>query len=537
MAPPHWTEYEKKYFLEQVVPYSDCASGICIKGNGQPWADLANKMAKHMDTNNQRPKKRAYNGDALYQYWRRVYRANVQKGLIDTSRKKSLSGTPTSNSLPQENNKLQGRASPESANSSLFVPLASPHPTSIQQSPGSHQSTLRWRRQDRNMNTDGSTDQDVDDDDDMQDDSPRLPLARRLFQNSSIEPTGVDCVEHRHNLAPPGLENASTFSYLNEVDNTYPNAVGDQDSNINGFSRVNRLTREIGSRPSGLSEASRLKASPRIINRSPETAKRELDQLMQRLNDVDNEYLQSRQVYHQTMGRGNKYTGPSRKKFLDSDDDESLDGMQASSVPWKTKKAKLPDNGISQQKKKERIKQMLEEDERDNPHLYSKAVHRFAAPPPFNSHLFNISQRDNNSQSAQPGGSGGVPHAQSFGGHSRADSVSGFQPNSVPPGNAGGVLQGPQTIVSEKHRIPGYTIPKRSYQRQDMGGSQGSSSGYQAPTASEKRSFGNERDTENEGSKRRKISSDGMGGKIELKGCPDIQPAENDDDLSSPDLD
>ena len=67
MGAKFWSDEEKQYFVDVIVPLSQYASGTHDPNRGRTFVDLASKMQRDLDLLNQ--SRRQYTGDLLYEHW------------------------------------------------------------------------------------------------------------------------------------------------------------------------------------------------------------------------------------------------------------------------------------------------------------------------------------------------------------------------------------------------------------------------------------------------------------------------------------
>jgi hypothetical protein len=93
MGAPFWSEAEKRYFLEQIVPRSHYANGH-YQPNGRSFEELAPIMQRDLDDRNL--SRRTYNGDLLFQHWYQKVRPTPHNVIGGSS----LAVAPTPTLLP-----------------------------------------------------------------------------------------------------------------------------------------------------------------------------------------------------------------------------------------------------------------------------------------------------------------------------------------------------------------------------------------------------------------------------------------------------
>jgi hypothetical protein len=74
MGAPFWSEDEKQYFIDHIVPRSHYANGY-YESNGRSFDDLAPTMQRDLDERGL--SRRTYNGDLLFQHWYQKVRPTV----------------------------------------------------------------------------------------------------------------------------------------------------------------------------------------------------------------------------------------------------------------------------------------------------------------------------------------------------------------------------------------------------------------------------------------------------------------------------
>jgi hypothetical protein len=67
MGAKFWSDYEKEYFINVIVPLSQYATGTHDTLRGRSFADLASKMQADLDKVHQ--SRRQYTGELLYEHW------------------------------------------------------------------------------------------------------------------------------------------------------------------------------------------------------------------------------------------------------------------------------------------------------------------------------------------------------------------------------------------------------------------------------------------------------------------------------------
>lgn len=102
MGAPFWSNEEKQYFLQQIVPRSHYANGY-YESTGRSFEDLAQIMQRDLDDRNL--SRRTYSGDLLFQHWYQKVRPTLNHAVPLAAQ----AADPTA-TAPQDNAQASGGA-------------------------------------------------------------------------------------------------------------------------------------------------------------------------------------------------------------------------------------------------------------------------------------------------------------------------------------------------------------------------------------------------------------------------------------------
>jgi len=142
MGKPHWTVKERDYFILNILPRSRCATGETDMQNGEEWEDLARVMTQAMDARGTRPRGRTYNGDLLYQYWRRVIQPLQKDRKVSTTRPPPQPPAPLAPPTVQTNRSASASSRASSSSTINSAPAPSSR-SSNQEGSASSQEQIR----------------------------------------------------------------------------------------------------------------------------------------------------------------------------------------------------------------------------------------------------------------------------------------------------------------------------------------------------------------------------------------------------------
>lgn len=134
MGAPFWSNEEKHYFLQQIVPRSHYANGY-YESTGRSFEDLAQVMQRDLDDRNL--SRRTYNGDLLFQHWYQKVKPTLNATAPSARAAAPMAAAPQGNAQASDDAEQSAATADLSTDEGQITEVSEADPTENAVEPGS----------------------------------------------------------------------------------------------------------------------------------------------------------------------------------------------------------------------------------------------------------------------------------------------------------------------------------------------------------------------------------------------------------------